>query len=399
MAVALIRSCSARISAVVAAAALAAGAAAQPTTNNYVVFGYNDLGMHCMQNDFSQMMILPPYNVLHAQVIRRGNEPQIVTSNVAVKYSIPNNTTSTSKTNFWSFANALMGVSLQPDAGLAGKGLSGTMDLDASRRDFAAVGIPITPIEDSGIENPYNLSLITVTNTAGTTMLAQTQAVVPVSWEMSCNVCHNTPGESVATTVLKAHDRLHQTDLMNHQPVMCASCHSDNALGTPGTPGVKSLSAAMHGAHASRLTAANITGAQACYTCHPGYRTTCLRDVHSQRGMDCINCHGDMAQVGNQSRTPWLQEPSCASCHQSRRPNFEFEQPGTLFRNSVGHMGVQCMSCHGSPHAITPTATKADNLQALRIQGHTGPIGSAQGCTACHTSQPSDPFPHRRSDD
>jgi hypothetical protein len=26
----------------------------------YVVLGYNDLGMHCMQQDFSEMMILPP---------------------------------------------------------------------------------------------------------------------------------------------------------------------------------------------------------------------------------------------------------------------------------------------------------------------------------------------------
>lgn len=371
----------------------------QPATNNYVVFGYNDLGMHCMQADFSQMMILPPYNVLHAQVIRRGNSPEIMNADVAVKYAIPNNTTSTSKTNFWSYANALMGANLAPDVGLAGKGMSGTMTYNTARRDFEAVGIPITPIDDNGIENPYPLSLITVTAPGGTTMLAQTQAVVPVSWEMSCNICHNTPGQSVATTVLTAHDTLHGTDLIHHQPVMCASCHSDNALGTPGTPGVKSLSLAMHGAHAPRMTAAGITGAQSCYTCHPGYRTTCLRDVHSQRGMDCISCHGDMATVADPNRNPWAQEPSCASCHQPRRPNFEFEQPGTLFRNSVGHMGVQCMSCHGSPHAITPTSTKADNLQALRIQGHTGPIGSAQGCTACHTSQPQESFPHRRSDD
>ncbi len=385
----------------VSIAALSVGSMAgafQPATNNYVVFGYNDLGMHCMQSDFSQMMILPPYNVLHAQVIRRGGSPEIMNADVSVKYAVPNNTTSTNKTNFWSYANALMGVTLAPDVGLAGKGLSGAMSYNASRRDFEAVGIPITPIDDNGVENPYPLSLITVTNQAGT-VLAQTQAVVPVSWEMSCNICHNTPGESMATTILSAHDRLHGTDLLAHQPVMCASCHSDNALGTPGTPGVKSLSHAMHGAHDQRLTAAGITGAQACYTCHPGYRTTCLRDVHSTRGMDCISCHGSMAQVADPNRNPWLQEPSCAGCHQSRRPTFEFEQPGTLFRNSVGHMGVQCLSCHGSPHAITPTSTKADNLQAIRIQGHTGPIGSAQGCTACHTSQPQELFPHRRSDD
>ena len=27
-----------------------------------VVLGYNDLGMHCMNQDFSEFMILPPFN-------------------------------------------------------------------------------------------------------------------------------------------------------------------------------------------------------------------------------------------------------------------------------------------------------------------------------------------------
>ena len=78
----------------------------QPINTAYVVLGYNELGMHCMNQDFSQLCILPPFNSLHAQVIRRGREPQVVTSGVSVNYRISSNTTSVTKTNFWQFARA-----------------------------------------------------------------------------------------------------------------------------------------------------------------------------------------------------------------------------------------------------------------------------------------------------
>ncbi len=48
------------------------------TTESYVVLGYNDLGMHCMNQDFSHRCILPPYNSLHAQVIQIGREERLL---------------------------------------------------------------------------------------------------------------------------------------------------------------------------------------------------------------------------------------------------------------------------------------------------------------------------------
>lgn len=360
-----------------------------PQRDPYVVMAYNDLGMHCMNNGFSQIMILPPYNTLHAQVIKRGGEPTIMGSSVTVTYELPSNTHATDKTNFWEYAPALLGVSLPPDVGLAGNGMFGTMIRNTSRNDFEAVGIPVAPVDDDGKENPYPLAFVTVKLNSTGAMIAQTQAVVPVSWEMSCNLCHTTPGETVATSILKSHDRLHGTTLINQQPVMCASCHADNALGTTGQQGVPNLSSAMHTAHAPRMGQVNLQNA--CYACHPGVRTNCLRDVHAANGVTCTNCHGGMATVGDPARNPWAEEPRCADCHQ--RAEFEFEQPGVLFRNSKGHGGVQCMTCHGSPHVIGPAMTAADNAQAMRLQGHTGPLND---CLVCHTSQPNEPFEHKR---
>ncbi|TWT41916.1 hypothetical protein RAS1_30400 [Phycisphaerae bacterium RAS1] len=65
--------------ALTAGSARPAGAAApregeRIVSTPYVVFGYNDLGMHCMNAHFSEIMVLPPFNTLHAQVIRRGTD-------------------------------------------------------------------------------------------------------------------------------------------------------------------------------------------------------------------------------------------------------------------------------------------------------------------------------------
>lgn len=356
----------------------------------YVVLGYNDLGMHCMQQDFSEMMILPPYNTLRAQVIdRSGEEPDIITSDVVVKYSIPANTHGADKTNFWTYAPRLLGQPIQPEVGLTGNRLSGTMVRMTGAQDYGATGIPIVPIDDSGRENPYSIATITVERNGQ--VFAKTQAVVPVSWEMSCQLCHREQGVSTATDILRDHDRLHKTNLEQQKPVMCASCHSDNALGAPGVPGVSSLSSAMHGAHGPRMGKINLENE--CYACHPGIRTQCQRDVHSARGVSCTECHGGMAAVGEPTRRPWIDEPRCAECH--TRQGFEFEPPGVLFRDATGHGGVKCIACHSSPHAITPATTASDNLQSMSQQGHLGAINS---CTVCHSTQPSDPFPHRRED-
>jgi hypothetical protein len=200
-------------------------------------------------------------------------------------------------------------------------------------------------------------------------------------------LCHNTPGISTATDILRAHDTLHGTTLESQKPVMCARCHADVALGQAGDPNLPSLSRAMHGSHASRMSAVSL--AVDCYACHPGVRTQCLRDVHFAGGMTCNNCHTSMTAVAAATRRPWVDEPRCDSCHQ--RAGFQFEQPGTRYRDSVGHSNVHCEACHGSPHAITPTVTAADNVQAQNLQGHTGVINV---CTVCHTQTPGDAFFH-----
>ena len=102
-----------------------------------------------------------------------------------------------------------------------------------------------------------------------------------------------------------------------------------------------------------------------------------------------------MTAVANPFRRPWVDEPTCASCHKKRKPHFQFEEPGKLFKESRGHGGIHCSACHGPQHATGPATTAADNVQAIQHQGHAGTISK---CTVCHSKQPDEPFFHSIED-
>ncbi|MES9829250.1 MAG: hypothetical protein ABW201_13365 [Candidatus Thiodiazotropha sp.] len=56
-------------------------------SHSHRVSALNDLGMHCADLDYSTFVILPPFNVIHTQVIERGATPRILdASSVNVHY-------------------------------------------------------------------------------------------------------------------------------------------------------------------------------------------------------------------------------------------------------------------------------------------------------------------------
>ncbi len=367
---------------------------------NYVLLGWNDLGMHCYNRSFQDLAVLPPYNTMWAQVIKRGDPPQIVTQGIRVQYSFPNNTISSTKSNFWTYAPQLFGVALPNNIGLKGKGLAGVMD--AKTDHFIAEGIPLTEFSDSAplIPYPYQLAqLVAYDITSGATLAALT-VVAPVSTEMHCDNCHaagKNPGGTQATTeqnILAFHDGEEGTLLMNSRPVLCAGCHSSNALSLPGVSGLPSLSNAMHTRHAEVIP----NTMDGCYNCHPGPTTRCLRDAMSlnvvssldpTRNMNCIDCHGPMSTVA-QNPNPWLNEPRCDTCHTPTASlQFTLNQP--LYRFSTGHGGVYCEACHDSTHAIATSREWNDAIKFIELQGMRGTLDK---CTVCHLTQPSGPGPH-----
>ena len=120
------------------AVTLAANGGVAPTAADgaYAVLANNDLGMHCADSDYRVFSILPPFNVVHAQVIKRGATPTLMSpvDGIGVTYeavasnivdptddtaqptatdsvtSTSQNTPTIFKTNFWEPG----GLSLEP---------------------------------------------------------------------------------------------------------------------------------------------------------------------------------------------------------------------------------------------------------------------------------------------
>jgi len=351
------------------------------TTGEYVVFAWNDLGMHCLNPSYDEMVILPPYNTVNAQVVKRGDPPQLIISGITVEYNILNNTSSYGKREyggFWTnFTSLFGGTAPANNIGLTGTALSGFMTVRSDH--FTAEGIPVVPVDDNGLWDPFQVIQVRVKDATGK-LLAETQATVPTSDEINCAKCHTEGPSSVFTNILRSHDDAHGTSLVNDKPVLCASCHGSPALGTngPGSSGVY-FSQAIHGFHADK-------GAT-CYDCHPGTNTRCNRSLaHNGSGDDgnCTTCHGDMANVSstiNGGRVPWVTEPKCVTCHTDVDG---VETNNNLYRNSKGHGNIYCTACHGSPHAMFPSREVKDNYQPNQYQGSN--IKTIGSCGVCHDS-------------
>ncbi|XUX00280.1 MAG: hypothetical protein TUN42_10405 [Dehalogenimonas sp.] len=283
----------------------------------YVVFAFNDLGMHCLNPSYDSAVVLPPYNTVWAQMVKRGNPPQVVTQGLTVEYRILGNTHSYGKSvfsQFWDNVLKLFGVNVERNKGLnlvdpsISNGLSGSM---VNKTDhFEVDGIPLTPILDNGTWTPYQIAEITVKNSAGL-VVASTYATAPTSEEMNCAKCHGTA--NTFDNILATHDKNENTNLVSQKPVLCAGCHGSPMLGLtqPGSAGTF-LSQAMHTKHSTVSPQPN------CYDCHPGANTNCSRSIaHTTADGNCTACHGTLANVGSSitsGRVPWLSEPKCSQC-------------------------------------------------------------------------------------
>jgi hypothetical protein len=358
---------------------------------NYIVLAWSDRGMPLMSPTYDREVLLPPYSSLRAQVVRRGDPPEIVTDGITLEYTILGNTSSYGKatadplrdySGFWDGSFEIFGVDLAVDTGLnfvdpdVHYGLSGTMSLKGDR--FEVDGVPVVPIDDAGTWEPYQVAEIVVRDAATHVELARTQATVPVSDEVSCGKCHGTTyRDQEVLSVLEEHDEgLGTSFAIDGQPVLCADCHGSPALGqTEAGSSNVFLAAVVHGHH-SATTAA-------CYDCHPGTETLANRSkAHANDSVSCTTCHGTLATLTTSvtsGRTPWLEEPKCSSCHTFVA---EVDTGTELASNGTGHGGLSCSACHGTPHAQVPSNEEADDYQFLQYQGKALSLGS---CRVCHS--------------
>jgi hypothetical protein len=347
-------------------------------SSNYRVLAVNDLGMHCIDREFSVYSILPPFNVVNAQAVRlsaTGFPTLLDDAAVDIRYSPVMdasgsiNSRSAGKSDFWDHVAYDYGAALPAGQGLLGLYMpddapdAGPQPFayDAGKGCFAAAGIPAIDKDDAGADRPYPLLRVSAFDKATGAFLASTDVVVPVSSETDCQNCHATgmiaassssvtwsdeADEEIQTklNVLLIHDQKNGTDLYSKKHILCASCHYSPALDLAGAgPQGAQLehgffSHVMHGYHGERVDnegnpvfPENGDAASTCYQCHPGAKTKCYRGAMASAGYECRHCHGGMLAVGGvhdlapggsldgtrdgQRRLPWMDVPRCQSCH------------------------------------------------------------------------------------
>ncbi len=404
----------------------------------YKVLATNDLGMHCVDADFSVFSILPPYNVVNAQVVRRATtgKPAVVNDSVvSIRYeavrdaagSINSSSLRSAagpKTNFWTHAEAVYGAKLQPGQGLKGLYMPGdtttvankSLSWNATGGLFKAEGVPILPVDDAGIANRYPLMRLVATEKATGKDVAYLDVVLPVSEETTCSDCHDLGGTATQRTgitwsqasdkeirtrenVLLLHDNMNNTTLMASKPVLCARCHYSPALDLGGTGpqgdqvGKATMSSAMHAYHSNkmqgytdnwiRLGGTPNPDTQACYTCHPGRNTKCLRGAMTET-VNCQNCHGDMKAVGGMAalkaggsidgandgkpRRPWMDLPRCQSCHTGDAVNYLKLDPSLMASD-----GLRTIVAF-DPSGCGRLATACEQQEVRREQQHSVPL-------------------------
>ncbi|MGJ8642417.1 MAG: Ig-like domain-containing protein [Luteolibacter sp.] len=377
---------------------------APESTQGWTLTSWNDLGMHCMDEDFSIFAILPPFNTLHAQLIDKNGDRVTPTVGVELFYQSaidPDGSetkTSSTGTNFWEHAEELFGAQFPDDTGVAGNSMPGLnntpqpMTWSADHNWWTAEGIPIIPKDKWGDSQAYPLIRITARNSAGT-LLAETLVTAPVSSEMNCKTCHGSgtnagarptsgwvsesgtpesdPIRDYRLNILRLHDSslsdnpayaaalntfgynsdgLEASVRTDSKAVLCASCHASNALGTTGVAGIPPLTQAMHTGHVNAtdpitsLPLGASVNRASCYQCHPGKSTKCLR--------------GAMGRTSDEFGQPLM---SCQSCHGGMAAVGEATRAGWFDEPN-------CQSCHTGTY--TNNAGQVRFTDAFDTPGH-----------------------------
>jgi len=384
--------------------------------DDYILLAWSGRGIYIFSDNDKYFNLSFPGNDIYAQLIRRGETPEIITDGVKITYRTESGFKNPSDFNdFWKYSSLYFKKEIPQDTGISGKGTDGEMDFDNSQNLYAAKGIPVVPyaanfpayISNLSSQlsipafhfNPYPLITVEARDKESDEIIAATKITAPVSTEMGCNNCHggewrvnniNGLSDETAEDILLVHDRMSKTNLAEMaekgNPKSCQECHSSS------DKKYLNLSAAIHGFHANYLTKRE---SEACSACHPsdGF-TKGFRGIHKEVSLNCTNCHGTLEDhslalllkekasgkksadklIKNLSprsadkieditpKSPWVNQPDCLNCHVDFNPpetdTADINQWTKTEKQQYGmradDVGIRCAACHGAAHAIYP---------------------------------------------
>lgn len=442
--------------------AAALGAPLILTAASNQILGWNNLGMHCMDSDYSVFSILPPYNTIESQLIVGGKlvtnaAGYTVTYQAVADPSGSFNSTAAGKGNYYAYATALFGATLAPEGGLAGWSMPGISNIPQSMlfeptnqpaggvftkvNWFRAEGIPLSPYDDAHNKNPYPLMRLIARNAANQP-IATNDIVLPVSDEMDCRTCHASGTQAAARpaagwlwnglperdfrlNILRLHDEhefarhpalyraalaargfnpqgLYRGVVADGKPVLCAACHASEALGAPSYGTIPPLTASVHSFHAHvQDPVLNIT------LDNSANRSSCYR-CHPGSTTKCLR-----GAMGGAIAANGAMEMQCQSCHGNMsavgasdrvgwfmEPNCQNCHSGTATHNNGLIRYNSAFDTNGLPRVpVDTTFATTPNTPAAGLSLYRFSAGhGGLQCSACHGSTHAE-FPSTHSND
>ena len=160
----------------------------------WTLVGWNNLGMHCMDDDYSVFSILPPYNTIDAQLIDPDGTARRRRRRASARHlrgrrrpdridqhDLDRQDELLERRRAISSASRSRPTRASPASTCrAQRTRRSRCASTRPQRGSAAEGIPITPFDDAGAANTYPMMRLTARDAAGT-VLATTDVVLPVS--------------------------------------------------------------------------------------------------------------------------------------------------------------------------------------------------------------------------
>ena len=154
---------------------------------NNQILGWNNLGMHCMDSDYSVFSILPPYNTIESQLIVGG---KLVTNSTPLNLPVTVTPATATLRIISQPTNGSLGVSNNvlayfPNAGFTGSDTFTYAAWDGSKNSALATGTV------SVAQGPYSLSIVSHAATNAPVGWPVAFAVVPTVTNNSSTVTFN----------------------------------------------------------------------------------------------------------------------------------------------------------------------------------------------------------------
>ncbi|HFD86054.1 MAG TPA: cytochrome C [Gammaproteobacteria bacterium] len=293
---------------------------------------------------------------------------------------------------------------------------------------FAADGIPLFPVDDSGASNAYPLMKVSATDKTSGKVLTSTDVVLPVSSEADCQNCHADPGDAgngIASTfagtafsviraanapepekllnaakinILRLHDAKHGAKytssidgkpavcdaaanpadpdcLANQVPVQCSQCHYSPALDLAQVGPINDTKQGIKGRQQTR----HISMSRAMHAFHGRQK-----DGNGKQLFPDMPAPTSAARSSGPAVNDFelgVLEDTCYQCHPGKNTQ--------CLRGAMFSGGVVCQDCHGNMEQVGNDFTgKLASGGGLDLTKRV-PWASEPKCQSCHTGDAS----------